>query len=34
MKKVLDEKVLEREAALWTEVKKAVAEVPVQRCHK
>lgn len=33
MKKVLDEKVLEKEAAFWSGVRKAAA-VPVKRCHK
>jgi hypothetical protein len=34
MKKVLDRKVLEKEAELWAAFKKAVAATPVRLCHK
>jgi hypothetical protein len=34
MKKVLDEKVLEKEAAFWKSLRKATAEGPVKRCLK
>ena len=34
MRKVVDKKVLEKEAALWAGLKKAVTEAPVRLCHK
>ena len=34
MRKVVDKKVLEKEAALWAGLKKAAAEAPVRLCHK
>lgn len=34
MRKVLDKKVLAKEAALWAAQKKAAAEAPVRLCHK
>jgi hypothetical protein len=34
MRKVLDKKTLEKEAELWSAVKKAVAAAPVRHCRK
>lgn len=34
MRKVLDQKTLEREAAFWRAVKKATEQVPIRLCHK
>ena len=34
MKKILDQKVLAREEALWAQIKKTVAENPAATCHK
>lgn len=34
MRKVLDKKALEKEAALWERQKKAVTVTPVRLCHK
>jgi hypothetical protein len=34
MRKVLDPKILGREAALWRRLKKASEQAPVKRCHK
>jgi hypothetical protein len=34
MRKVLDKKTMEKEAAFWDGLKKAVTAVSVKRCHK
>ncbi len=34
MKKILSKEVLDREAAFWTNLKKAVKESPVKACRK
>jgi hypothetical protein len=34
MRKVLDKKTLEREAAFWRNLKKASEQAPIKLCHK